>query len=88
MEHVSCQLYFIVFGSYREFFQLRMRKASRGFQAERSTESREARDEGGDGDGVTSAVRLLRIPRAAPGLDQYGFHLTRSKWDPYPWVTK
>ncbi|XP_034660862.1 uncharacterized protein LOC117896571 [Drosophila subobscura] len=34
----------------------------------------------------TSSVRLLRIPRAAPSIENYGFHLTRSKWDPYPWV--
>jgi len=36
---------------------------------------------------VGSSVRLLRIPRAAPALENYGFQLTRSKWDPYPWVT-
>ncbi|KAH8341898.1 hypothetical protein KR059_003814 [Drosophila kikkawai] len=63
-----------------------MRKSSRGFQAARSAEceSREAED--GKGEEATSSVRLLRIPRAAPGIDHYGFHLTRSKWDPYPWV--
>ncbi|XP_016959814.1 uncharacterized protein LOC108031113 isoform X1 [Drosophila biarmipes] len=33
-----------------------------------------------------SSVRLLRIPRAAPAMENYGFQLTRSKWDPYPWV--
>ncbi|EDW16854.1 uncharacterized protein LOC6575381 [Drosophila mojavensis] len=33
-----------------------------------------------------STVRLLRIPRAAPKIEAYGFRLTRSKWDPYPWV--
>ncbi|XP_023176852.1 uncharacterized protein LOC111603487 [Drosophila hydei] len=33
-----------------------------------------------------SSVRLLRIPRAAPNIEAYGFRLTRSKWDPYPWV--
>ncbi|XP_016990083.2 LOW QUALITY PROTEIN: uncharacterized protein LOC108052242 [Drosophila rhopaloa] len=37
-------------------------------------------------DGAGSTVRLLRIPRAAPTMENYGFHLTRSKWDPYPWV--
>jgi len=36
---------------------------------------------------VGSSVRLLRIPRAAPAMENYGFQLTRSKWDPYPWVT-
>lgn len=35
-----------------------------------------------------STVRLLKIPRAAPAIEEYGFRLTRSKWDPYPWVTK
>ncbi|KAH8382976.1 hypothetical protein KR009_006132 [Drosophila setifemur] len=35
---------------------------------------------------AASSVRLLRIPRAAPSIDSYGFHLTRTKWDPYPWV--
>jgi len=33
-----------------------------------------------------SSVRLLKIPRAAPQIEEYGFRLTRSKWDPYPWV--
>ncbi|XP_032595842.1 uncharacterized protein LOC6568015 isoform X2 [Drosophila grimshawi] len=33
-----------------------------------------------------SSVRLLKIPRAAPKIEEYGFRLTRSKWDPYPWV--
>ncbi|XP_017131419.1 uncharacterized protein LOC108148739 [Drosophila elegans] len=37
-------------------------------------------------DGVSSSVRLLKIPRAAPAMENYGFQLTRSKWDPYPWV--
>ncbi|XP_030569159.1 uncharacterized protein LOC115768633 isoform X1 [Drosophila novamexicana] len=33
-----------------------------------------------------SSVRLLTIPRAAPKIENFGFCLTRSKWDPYPWV--
>lgn len=35
-----------------------------------------------------SSVRLLKIPRAAPQIEEYGFRLTRSKWDPYPWVSE
>ncbi|KAH8284314.1 hypothetical protein KR018_002383, partial [Drosophila ironensis] len=42
--------------------------------------------EDGDASGYSSEVRLLRIPRAAPGIEQFGFHLTRTRWDPYPWV--
>ena len=30
------------------------------------------------------SVRLLQIPKSTNGA--CGFHLTRSKWDPYPWV--
>ncbi|KAH8356455.1 hypothetical protein KR200_004796 [Drosophila serrata] len=62
-----------------------MRKSSRGFQAVRPNECESEEAPAGDG-ATSSAVRLLRIPRAAPGIDHYGFHLTRSKWDPYPWV--
>lgn len=40
-----------------------------------------------DRDKTESSVRLLKIPRAAPAIKEYGFRLTRSKWDPYPWVT-
>ncbi|XP_030371023.1 uncharacterized protein LOC115621495 [Scaptodrosophila lebanonensis] len=39
-------------------------------------------------DPKTSYVRLLKIPRAAPCIESYGFNLTRSKWDPYPWVSE
>ncbi|XP_058059883.1 uncharacterized protein LOC131210625 [Anopheles bellator] len=31
------------------------------------------------------SVRILHIPRQNDG--SCGFHLTRSKWDPYPWVS-
>lgn len=41
-----------------------------------------------DGERAESTVRHLKIPRAAPAIEEYGFRLTRSKWDPYPWVTK
>ncbi|XP_017082579.2 uncharacterized protein LOC108115579 isoform X1 [Drosophila eugracilis] len=54
-----------------------MRKSSGGFQA--------PTNENGEND-AGSSVRLLRIPRAAPAMENYGFQLTRSKWDPYPWV--
>uniref|UniRef100_A0A1A9ZZR7 RING-type domain-containing protein n=1 Tax=Glossina pallidipes TaxID=7398 RepID=A0A1A9ZZR7_GLOPL len=32
-----------------------------------------------------SFVRLLKIPKTPNG--SCGFHLTRTKWDPYPWVS-
>ncbi|XP_043654293.1 uncharacterized protein LOC122620751 [Drosophila teissieri] len=54
-----------------------MRKSSGGFQAPPSEDGQL---------GAGSSVRLLRIPRAAPAMENYGFQLTRSKWDPYPWV--
>ncbi|EDV54069.1 uncharacterized protein LOC6554763 [Drosophila erecta] len=57
-----------------------MRKSAGGFQAPTSEDG----DQPPHGDG--SSVRLLRIPRAAPAMENYGFQLTRSKWDPYPWV--
>ncbi|XP_033167273.1 uncharacterized protein LOC117145652 [Drosophila mauritiana] len=56
-----------------------MRKSAGGFQAPTS-------EDGQHGDGDGSSVRLLRIPRAAPAMENYGFQLTCSKWDPYPWV--
>uniref|UniRef100_A0A1I8MV89 Uncharacterized protein n=1 Tax=Musca domestica TaxID=7370 RepID=A0A1I8MV89_MUSDO len=37
-----------------------------------------------DDDHYESAVRLLQIDKTVNG--SCGFHLTRSKWDPYPWV--
>ncbi|XP_062125340.1 uncharacterized protein LOC133838289 [Drosophila sulfurigaster albostrigata] len=43
---------------------------------------------GGGGHDDGSRVRLLKIPRAAPQIEEYGFRLTRSKWDPYPWVSE
>ncbi|KAH8354409.1 hypothetical protein KR084_010376 [Drosophila pseudotakahashii] len=55
-----------------------MRKSSGRFRAT-PTENNAENDCG-------SSVRLLRIPRAAPAMENYGFQLTRSKWDPYPWV--
>ncbi|KAH8416630.1 hypothetical protein KR222_000160 [Zaprionus bogoriensis] len=39
-------------------------------------------------DTTESSVRLLKIPRAAPQIEEYGFRLSRSKWDPYPWVSE
>ncbi|KAL7729220.1 hypothetical protein ACLKA6_009678 [Drosophila palustris] len=39
-------------------------------------------------DDPESSVRLLKIPRAAPQIEEFGFRLTRSKWDPYPWVSE
>lgn len=30
------------------------------------------------------SVRMLHIPKLENG--SCGFHLSRSKWDPYPWV--
>lgn len=38
----------------------------------------------GSEDYSESFVRLLKIPKTANG--SCGFHLTRTKWDPYPWV--
>lgn len=35
-------------------------------------------------DHYNPSVRLLEIERRSSSL---GFHLTRSKWDPYPWVS-
>ncbi|EDW80590.2 uncharacterized protein Dwil_GK11484 [Drosophila willistoni] len=46
----------------------------------------QADNDDGQDDGQSSSVRLLKIPRAAPSIESYGFQLTRSKWDPYPWV--
>ncbi|XP_017046544.1 uncharacterized protein LOC108091713 isoform X2 [Drosophila ficusphila] len=54
-----------------------MRKSWGGFQTPLS--------ENGEG-AVSSSVRLVKIPRAAPSMENFGFQLTRSKWDPYPWV--
>uniref|UniRef100_A0A1B0G6F9 PDZ domain-containing protein n=1 Tax=Glossina morsitans morsitans TaxID=37546 RepID=A0A1B0G6F9_GLOMM len=38
----------------------------------------------GSEDYSESFVRLLKIPKTPNG--SCGFHLTRTKWDPYPWV--
>lgn len=62
-----------------EFSSPKMRKSAGGFHST-------SNEDGQHGDG--SSVRLLRIPRAAPAMENYGFQLTRSKWDPYPWVIK
>lgn len=35
-------------------------------------------------DHYNPSVRLLKIDKSTNGA--CGFHLTRSKWDPYPWV--
>lgn len=44
----------------------------------------------GDGEGFTSdklsSIRVIELEKVYSG--SCGFHLTRSKWDPYPWVTK
>lgn len=38
-------------------------------------------------DHYSPSVRMLNIPKNAHGSSGgLGFHLTRSKWDPYPWV--
>ncbi|KAF2884591.1 hypothetical protein ILUMI_21594 [Ignelater luminosus] len=34
----------------------------------------------------SSCTRVVELERQNSG--SCGFHLTRSKWDPYPWVTK
>ncbi|XP_055848886.1 uncharacterized protein LOC129913923 isoform X2 [Episyrphus balteatus] len=51
-----------------------------------------ASDYGSSKDGSSSSsdhynptLRLLQIPRSSNG--SMGFHLTRSKWDPYPWIS-
>ena len=33
-----------------------------------------------------SSTRTLRIDKNE--IDAYGFHITRTKWDPYPWVSR
>lgn len=35
-------------------------------------------------DHYNPSVRMLHIPKLENG--SCGFHLSRSKWDPYPWV--
>lgn len=37
-------------------------------------------------DHYNPSVRVLSIPKLENG--SCGFHLSRSKWDPYPWVGK
>ncbi|EDW28187.1 GL27120 [Drosophila persimilis] len=59
-----------------------MKHTDRGTQPNAASTEGKAKDN----EAATSSVRLLRIPRAAPSIENYGFHLTRSKWDPYPWV--
>uniref|UniRef100_A0A182NGB3 PDZ domain-containing protein n=1 Tax=Anopheles dirus TaxID=7168 RepID=A0A182NGB3_9DIPT len=39
----------------------------------------------GTEDHYDPSVRILHIPKQTDG--SCGFHLTRSKWDPYPWVS-
>lgn len=36
-------------------------------------------------DHYNPSVRILHIPKQTNG--SCGFHLSRSKWDPYPWVS-
>ncbi|EDS43914.1 conserved hypothetical protein [Culex quinquefasciatus] len=37
-------------------------------------------------DHYNPSVRILHIPKQPDG--SCGFHLSRSKWDPYPWIPK
>lgn len=39
-----------------------------------------------DDDHYESSVRFITIDKSPNGA--CGFHLTRTKWDPYPWVLK
>lgn len=46
----------------------------------------EATGTGNVDDHYNPSVRMLHIPKLENG--SCGFHLSRSKWDPYPWVGK
>ncbi|KAH8313253.1 hypothetical protein KR067_003037 [Drosophila pandora] len=65
--------------------QAQCRKPMNGFRVP-PIDGGEEGDDSADSSSSASTVRLLRIPRAAPSIEHYGFHLTRTKWDPYPWV--
>lgn len=52
-----------------------------------SVSSRETKNQqNGNSDHYNPSVRELNIPKLPSG--SCGFHLSRSKWDPYPWVSE
>lgn len=48
-------------------------------------EQDEGAADGGEPSEARPTLRLCRIPRPAAG--SCGFHISRTQWDPYPWVS-
>lgn len=41
-----------------------------------------------DSDHYSPSVRVVHVSKSADTTNGFGFHLSRSKWDPYPYISR
>lgn len=41
-----------------------------------------------NGDHYSPSVRVVHVSKPVDSTSSFGFHLSRSKWDPYPYISR